>query len=313
MSAYRIEHGEREDFPTLTLHSPDDLSLTYAPSAGMVGCSLRHRGQELLGQCQGLRAYAEAGVVMGIPFLHPWANRLAREGFAVDGVEIPVPNTSPRVHPDPNGLPIHGLVAGWSNWEVQTAADANGARLVARLDWGHHPDLLALFPFRHEIRMEVELCGTTLSIGTRVRASGDLAVPVAWGYHPYFRLPDVPRREWEVTLPVRRRAVLDERCLPTGEEEPVRIEPGPLGERVLDDLFTELEPDPVFVLAGAGRRIAVSYGAAYPVAVVYAPADDDVVCFEPMTAPTNPFDGPRRLLRIRPGEEHAATFRIAVT
>ena len=38
---------------------------------------------------------------------------------------------------------------------------------------------------------------------------------------------------------MRRRAVLDERCLPTGKEEPVRIEPGPLRDRVLDDLFTE--------------------------------------------------------------------------
>ncbi len=313
MSAYRIEEGEREDFPTLTLHSPDDLSVTYAPSAGMVGCSMTHRGEELLGQCQGLAAYAAEGIVMGIPFLHPWSNRLAREGYAVDGVEIPVPNTSPRVHPDPNGLPIHGLVAGCAHWEVETAADDEGARLVARLDWGHHPDLLSLFPFRHEIRMEVELRGTTLSIATRIRATGDLAVPIAWGYHPYFRLPDVPRRDWEVALPVRRRAILDARCLPTGDEEAVRIEPGPLGDRVLDDLFTELDPDPVFVLAGGGRRIEVSHGTAYPIAVVYAPADDNVVCFEPMTAPTNPFEGTRPVRRIRPGEEHAAGFRISVT
>lgn len=312
MSAYRIEPGEREDLPTLTLHSPHDLSVTYAPTAGMVGCSLEHRGAELLGQCQGLAAYAEAGVVMGIPFLHPWANRLAREGYAVDGVEIPVPNTSPRVHPDPNGLPIHGLVAGCAHWEVETAADDDSARLAARLDWGHHPELLSLFPFHHEIRIDVELRGTTLTIATRARATGELSVPIAYGYHPYFRLPDVPRREWEVTLPVRRRAILDAGCLPTGDEEPVRIERGPLGDRVLDDLFTELDPDPVFVLAGGGRRIEVSYGTAYPIAVVYAPADDDVVCFEPMTAPTNPFEGTRPVLRLAPGAEHAATFRIAV-
>ena len=42
-----------------------------------------------------------------------------------------------------------------------------------------------------------------------------------------------------------------------------------------------------FVLAGGGRRIELSVGPGYRFAQVYAPGDDDVVAFEPMTAPTN--------------------------
>ena len=53
--------------------------------------------------------------------------------------------------------------------------------------------------------------------------------PVTFGYHPYLRLPGVPRAAWHVELPVVRRLELDERGIPTGASEasaPIR---GPLG------------------------------------------------------------------------------------
>ena len=45
---------------------------------------------------------------------------------------------------------------------------------------------------------------------------------------------------------------------------------------------------------------------------MYAPPDDDVVCFEPTTAPTNPFrsDGPPSW--VGPGESFAAPFTVDV-
>ena len=86
-----------------------------------------------------------------------------------------------------------------------------------------------------------------------------------------------------------------------------------LGDTVYDDLFPELESDPTFVLAGGGVRIEVAFGDAYPVGVVYAPANDDVVCFEPMTAPTNPFEGGSELRWVEPGASFVATFSITVT
>ena len=40
-------------------------------------------------------------------------------------------------------------------------------------------------------------------------------------------------------------------------------------------------------LPTGGRQIEVSFGQGFPYAQVYAPDDDDVIAFEPMTAPTN--------------------------
>jgi galactose mutarotase-like enzyme len=311
---YRIETRERDGFAIRELSSPDGLVAGYAPQVGMICCSLCWRGEELLGQRKGLRVYAERGSTMGIPLLHPWANRLGRRGYAFGDVEIEMPEGSPLLHTDPNGLPIHGLLAGCPDWVVEDArAEQEQARLVARLDAAALPELMALFPFPHELRIEATLRRATLAVATTLRATGDAPVPVAFGYHPYFRLPGVPRESWEVTLPVRRRAELDGRCLPTGASKALRIEPGPLAGRTYDDLFPELEPEPVFALAGGGRRIEVGFGEGYPVAVVYAPGNDDVVCFEPMTAPTDPFARPAGLRRVAPGASFTARFSIRVS
>lgn len=312
--SHRIEASERDGFAIRELSSPDGLAVCYAPHVGMICFSLRWQGEELLGQRGGLGAYAERGSTMGIPILHPWANRLGQRGYALGDVKVELPADSPLLHTDPNGLPIHGLLAGCSHWVVEGArADDEQAQLVARLDAAALPDLMQLFPFPHELRIEATLRRATLAVETTLRATGDVPVPVAFGYHPYFRLPGVPRERWEVTLPVRRHSELDARCLPTGASKELRIAPGPLGERTYDDLFPELDPQPVFALAGGGRRIEVAFSEGYPVAVVYAPGNDDVVCFEPMTAPTNPFERAAELRQVAPGASFAARFSIHVS
>ncbi len=65
-----------------------ELEAAFAPVAGMVGCSLTHRGDELLAQRKGLEEYARSGSTFGIPFLHPWANRLSGFGYAARGQEV---------------------------------------------------------------------------------------------------------------------------------------------------------------------------------------------------------------------------------
>src|ERR1700743_2152669 len=81
--------GERteEGFAALTLEADarGGLEAVFVPEAGMICCSLRHRGEELLGQRNGLRAYVESYSTMGIPLLHPWANRLGAAGLELAG------------------------------------------------------------------------------------------------------------------------------------------------------------------------------------------------------------------------------------
>ena len=114
---------------------------------------------------------------------------------------------------------------------------------------------------------------------------------------------------------MRRRALLDERGLPTGEAEPVEIEPGPLGERIYDDHFVGLDSPTVFALEGGGRRIELALRQNYAFAQVYAPLGVDrepYVCFEPMTASVNALATGAGLSFVPPGGSFRAEFTVRV-
>jgi galactose mutarotase-like enzyme len=312
-----VDQRTVEGFSALTLSSPEagGIDVAFVPEAGMVGCSLRHRGDELLGQRGGLGAYVADRGTMGIPLLHPWANRLASERFPLDGKEVVLDSSPTPVSRDPNGLPIHGLLAAASGWRVERHESVgDGGLLAATFDFGSRPELIAAFPFPHAVQLEARLTGATLTIVTTVRASGEGGpVPVSFAFHPYFRLPGTARSDWEVRIPVTERLILDPRMLPTGEREAVQIEEGPLGARTFDDAFVAPPGSEPFVVAGGGRQIEVAFDAAYPYAQVYAPDDDDVIALEPMTAPTNALvAGGPELPRVPAGESYRASFSVTV-
>jgi len=317
MAAHEVYDERVGDLDGIVLVSHDhDLQVAFAPGAGMVGYSLTHRGEELLGQRGGLAAYRERGSTFGIPLLHPWANRLAGTSYSADGRVVELdPERSP-IHVDANGLPIHGTLAAYPHWEIVGRSPGNGrAAVAARLDYGAHEELMAAFPYPHELHVQAELVGDTLTIATIVLPTAAVAVPVSFGWHPYLRLPDVPRSEWRVEMPVRRRALLDERGLPTGETEPVELEPGPLAERTYDDLFVGLDSPTAFVLEGGGRRIELAMRQNYPFAQVYAPLGaerEHYICFEPMTAPVNALVSGESLSFVPPGGSFRAEFSVCV-
>jgi aldose 1-epimerase len=293
----------------------DELEATFVPGAGMVGSSLRHRGEELLGQRGGLAAYREQFKTFGVPLLYPWANRLSRRRFGLGGRQVSIDPERTPLRLDESGLPIHGLLAAAQGWTVDRHVAVGAPAVVcATFDWSAHEALMAAFPFAHELRFEAALEGDTLTIVTTVEATAGSLVPVAFGYHPYLRLPGVVRGDWRVALPVRERLLLDDRTLPTGERE--RVEPirGPLGARTFDDAFAAPPRGAPFVLEGGGRRIELAFGGGYGYAQVYAPPEDDVIAFEPMTAPADALvTGPPALRVLAPGESYAAAFSITVT
>jgi aldose 1-epimerase len=295
----------------LASEGPDGFEAAFVPSAGMVGCSLLHRGEELLGQRGGLAKYVAERSTMGIPLLHPWANRVARRHFWVAGREIDLWSHPGLYTLGPKGLPIHGLLAAAEGWSVERHEDTpEGPRLAGSFDFAERDDLMTVFPFAHELRIEAGIADATLTIATSVHAKGDVSVPISFGYHPYFRLAGVERSAWGVEIPVSERVVLDSEKLPTGEVEKAEIPAGPLGSRTFDDEF--VAPSEPFVLEGGRRRIEVSFDGGYPYAQVYAPDDDDVIAFEPMTAPTNALVSGRDLKLLEPGESYEASFSITV-
>ena len=293
----------------VTLTDPSaPVAAQFVPEAGMIGTSLTHSGVELLGQRRGLDGYLAAGKTMGIPILYPWANRLGGNTYTAEDVTVTLTPGENRVRPDPNGLPIHGTLAAYPGWRVTTESENE---LTAEVDFGADPGLLAGFPYPHVLTMTARLAERALTVRTTVTATGDTAVPLCFGFHPYLRLPDVARAEWIIETPPLRHLRLDERGLPTGDSEPQPGKEEALGDNAFDDAYDQVSDGAVFAVSGRGRRVEVHFQRGYPAAQIFAPLAEDVVCFEPMTAPT---DALRRggYRRARPGAPAVAVFSIHV-
>jgi len=298
----------------ITIADPEAaFEATFVPDLGMIGSSLRHEGQELFFQGKGLEAYAERGSTFALPLLHPWANRLRSWDFELGGRRVALDADSPVTHMDAStGSPIHGLLAANGHWKV---LDADRGLLVAELDFGAVPELVRVFPFPHKVRYDATISGTTLAVAFAVLATGDVPVPISFGFHPYLTLPGSDRRGWQVEIPVARQARVDNHMIPTGES--VAVEPheldGPLGDRTFDNGYPALHGDkPEFVVADDRRRIALRHVQGYPVAQVYTPEAAQFICYEPMTAPVDALVSGEGLRWVQPGEEFEAIFTISV-
>jgi galactose mutarotase-like enzyme len=292
---------------TLTDQS-SPVAAQFVPEAGMIGTSLTDSGVELLGQRRGLDDYLAAGKTMGIPILYPWANRLGGNTYTAEHATVTLTPGENGVRPDPNGLPIHGTLAAYPGWRVRTESENE---LTAEADFGVDPELLASFPYPHVLTMTVRLSERALTVRTTVTATGDTAVPLCFGFHPYLCLPDVARGEWIIETPPLRHLRLDGRGLPTGESEPQPAKEQALGDNAFDDACDQVSDGAVFAVSGGGRRLEVHFQRGYPATQIFAPLAEDVVCFEPMTAPT---DALRRggYRCARPGEPAVAEFSIRV-
>jgi galactose mutarotase-like enzyme len=287
----------------VTLRDPSSsVTVQWVPDGGMIATSLTDAGTELLGQRRGLDAYLSDGKTMGIPILYPWANRLGDNNYTAENVTVTLTPGDNGVRPDPNGLPIHGVLAAYPGWRV-TAESAT--ELTAEVDFGADPRLLASFPYPHLLAVTARLAERTLTVRTTITATGEAAVPLCFGFHPYLQLPDVARSEWIIETPSLRRLSLDAKGLPTGDTAKRQAK-----TRLLI-AYDQVADGAVFAVSGGGRRLEVHFEQGYPAAQIFAPLAEDVVCFEPMTAPT---DALRRggYRSARPGEPAVTQFSIRV-
>jgi aldose 1-epimerase len=285
-----------------------DLAATFVPRLSLVGSSLKQRGEELLGTRGGLEAWAQRGQTMGIPLLHPWANRLSGWSYEVDGRHVELARGSAHVRPDEHGLPIHGLLHGETSWVV---SEHTQTQLRAGFDFGADSRRMRMFPFAHELAVHAMLDPVGLQITTTLTATGDVAVPVAFGYHPYLRPPGVPRSAWEIESSVSEQLVLDRSSVPTGEVRSERVASGALGERTFDHGY-QSATGAWLRLRAAARTIDLRLLEGYSHAQLFAPANEDVIAFEPMTAAADALRSGNGLRTVAPGESFRASFRIDV-
>ena len=282
-------------------------SFTVLPGHGLTGVSLRHDGGEYLAVPGGLDAM-RIGKTNGLPLLAPWANRLSSTSYRVGRVAVDVaPSLADgSVRTDPNGLPIHGLLAGRSSWSVSgSGVRRDSAWLACSIDVDH-----AAFPFPHRIEVGFTLREGVLTVDTRVVATGLRRVPLAFGWHPYLRVPGARRDALALTLPALRHHLLDERNLPTGEVADQPRTQEVIGRRRFDDLYAFAGRSRTMALAASnGRGVEVRASSGYPFAQVWVPDGRPYASLEPMVAPTDALSAGSAPM-LAPGESYDARFLL---
>jgi len=256
------------------------IVVAIAPSAGNLTREMTVKGHQVLGP-------------QGIPFLAPWANRLDEQAFYANGKRYGFDMQLGNVRGE---HPIHGFLAA-AKWEVVEAkADASSAWVTSRLEFFKQPDWMAQFPFAHTISVTHRLQDGALDIAIELRNLSAEPMPVAIGFHPYFRVDDSPRDAWTIAIGARTEWVLAPDKIPTGETRAIEQRfPDPRGallrdhdlDHVFGDLIRDASGRAVMSVAGTSQKIDVAFGQNYRAAVVYAPKGRDFICFEPMAGITD--------------------------
>ena len=262
----------------------------------------------------------------GIPFLGPWANRLDEQAFYANGKRYAFDMDLGNVR---GAIPIHGFLST-AQWQlVEAKADGKSAWVTARLEFFKQPAWMKQFPFAHTIDMTHRLQDGVLRVQTKITNLSAEAMPVAVGFHPYYKLTDSTREQWTISVGAQKHWILSPQKIPTGETESIeRLFTNPQGAALedynLDDVFSDLTPDAQglahMIVKGKRQQLDVMLGPNWRSVVVWSPNpgpqnDPNFIAFEPMAGITDAMNLAHKglykeLQSIPPGGTWEASFWV---
>lgn len=233
--------------------------------------------------------------------LVPFSNRIKYGAFIFEGVSHKV---ATNYLGGPNGIHAsHGQ--GWQfPWDVEEKTEK---RCVLSFAFNpQKPEMATLWPFPYVAKQIVELRETGLFHSLSVTNTGNQAMPVGLGMHPYFhKTPGTTLQAkvnglWEIdgeVIPVRHVAVPPEYDF---------IEPRSLDEAKLDSCFSGYGG--LMQVVWPGQPVALNLKTSPNLThfVVYTPQGENFFCAEPVSHKPNAVNDPdwsgNGLEILKPGE-----------
>lgn len=232
----------------------------------------------------------------GHPILFPFPNRFAAGRFTFRGKTYQLPlNESSGKHA------IHGFTPR-NPWQVAAVESSEGeARITGKFRLpDDHPPAAGQWPGPLTLTLSYVLTPNVLRVEAEVRNPGATPVPCGLGYHPYFRVPTAPGAAADDLILTSSAATAwpADEGIPTGERVPVPAEfdyrsPRPVGDQILDRLFTDLGFDrakagELVEVARLGHRsapgrVTVSVSPAFRELLLFTPPHRKAVAIEPYT------------------------------
>jgi aldose 1-epimerase len=301
--------------------------VSLLPSVGNVAFSMKVKGHDVLRwPYASVEEFKARPALSGIPFLGPWANRLDEQAFYANGKRYAFDMDFGNVR---GTIPIHGFLST-AQWQlVEAKADGKSAWVATRLEFFKQPAWMKQFPFAHTIEMTHRLQNGILQVLTKITNLSAEGMPVAVGFHPYYKLTDSTRDQWTISVGARTHWILSPQKIPTGETESIeRLFTNPQGASLkdynLDDVFSDLTPDAQglahMIVRGKRQQLDVMLDPNWRSVVVWAPRpgpqnDPNFIAFEPMAGITDAMNLAykglyKELQSIPPGGTWEASFWV---
>lgn len=224
----------------------------------------------------------------GIPLLFPNAGPLPEGRAVVDGREVRQMQ--------------HGLArtAGWEVVEAITDSDTARVELALRSSDATR----AGFPFDFASTFAVSVYEGRLLLEWRIQNTGDVALPLHVGLHPYFHVPLDAKATARVPSAATR--LKERRSGEVRAAAPLRFDADEVDVALLDH-------GPAATLyRGDGARVTLASTPQLSTLVLWTLPDQPFICVEPWTAPGGALATGDGLLRLAPGatEALAVEFRF---
>ncbi len=299
MSPERPEEAQRVgEAAALMLQQDDDRCELFPHVGGSIG-SWSVQGQQMLRPINAKDAAAHNPYGMASFPLVPYSNRIGEATFRWQGRDITLRrNYAPELHA------IHGL-GHERPWQLKRRSE-NSALLVLR----HAPDMS--WPWAFEARQELSLEKGMLTLKLAATNLESLAVPLAFGHHPYF-----PKGGAHLRFQAEGVWLAGDDHLPT-----TRLDIGgdfdysrsvAIEGRVLDNCFTGWHGPAHIAWQDQPMALQISASSALTNAVVFIHEDVDGFCFEPVPHINNALNLPGQhpeMPVIDPGESFEAVIRF---
>jgi aldose 1-epimerase len=326
ISSARQYTARRSGEVILLEDTKNQTTVSILPSVGNVAISMKVKGQDILRwPYASIEEFKSRPALSGIPFLGPWANRLDEQAFYANGKRYAFDMELGNVR---GAIPIHGFLSSTDQWQVVEAkADAKSAWVTSKLEFFKHPMWMKQFPFAHTIEITHRLQDGVLQVQTKITNLAADPMPVAIGFHPYYKLTDSTRDEWTISVGAQKHWILSPMKIPTGETEPAEKffsnpQAAALKDYNLDDVFSDLTRDAQgrahMIVKGKRQQLDIMLDSNWRSVVIWSPkpqTDPNFIAFEPMAGITDAMNLAQKglykeLQSIPPGAVWEASFWV---
>ena len=239
--------------------------------------------------------------------LSPFPCRIQYGRYTVNGREYEFPNKFI------DGSAIHGLLFDSpfemiDEYMTEQNASVTLQHVYKKRDEG--------YPFSYSCTINYKLLvNDTLEISTKVKNLDEEKIPVADGWHPYFRIGGKVD-DWHLRFNSKKMLEFNDELIPTGKFLDVKeYEQGVLiGDRSLDNCFLLEHHDsdqPVCELSNEnnGLRLYFYVLTNYPYLELYIPEDRESIAIENLSAAPDAFNNHMGISMLRAGQTETFTLR----